>query len=1705
MLQLRTLPKTLAIVACALTLVVNFAARSQTPPASSQSYLPPEAQIADPNINSILDSAPKAVELGHYEEYLPLLQKALEVASKKQSHSDAAIIEDRIAVYYFIQGKLDDAKTYLLKSLSDATSSSNLVVQADVLVRLSVLQQAGGELDQALKTVEQALVISKQCKSLYIESQALGEQGRLQLLNHKTAEARSSIEEALKIDHANQYVWEPEHLLYLATVNVVESNKDKAIELGGEARDLAIKEEDYIDFIQASQFLGQGYVFTGQTEKGIRILELSRQGISEQGKQQFQHPDQFIHFVSLPYEKVTYLEALGTAYEAAQRIDDAVKTWQELFDTATAAGFTLARAESAQRLADLYKRTHDAQKSIDFYSIAAEASAAAGDRTHELAALRAEENQLYQSGQKAPALEIEEKLLSMAKASGDTQSRFLNDLIIAELLDSTTQTDHAQAVLEDADSLVDLSGAVTGTKPGLVEELYTRLAVIYIKRQDAQRELIAIEKAIPPAISLANAQGDEKNTKPLATLVPALEKQINENHFREMADKLYAEGKFAEALPCFEILRYYDETDAAWNNKYKEYISALGSDPTAIKLNQIPSKVIAQDDGPAILAGNIDAMGPIAEAVRLLILGNLVGYYASHQRPEMVIKYATEALSFIPNSNDVPPTPFSNALYCILANAQMQQKDFKSAVDSARTCLASAEKLGDPKLLFSAHQTNSFVLDAAGRHDEAETSEAYVQTHSPTDPGPLIQLAWSLSEKGDYAAALDAMNKAVELYHAARESKGEADTRVSIATLPGGVTVLPPEQRLTHLKIADTLYRAVGSDEGRVTAETYQAVQYASKGDEAKSHELFQGALKLARDIKKQTLEAFVFSQMALAAATAHDLTHAIEYYREAAKLYHEQGDLSQEAMQLKGVADALKESHDLAKALQEILRARSAADQSGNYASRYLVRTTLAWIYVSLGQFDDGISVFREAKQIADDANQPLLSAGASLGIAQTVSTVGNWEDAYDEVNAAIPVFERFNDTYDQYLAYTMLMEIYGSRESDRNDYRKALEFYQQAGQAALKANLGQAANANLDLAMIEVLYTNGQFKDAIAKAQEAAEYFKNNKNEEVEANALLSLSEAERSDGDLEAAANSFRLAEPLVEKSKDFYTAGRLHYAQANLYRQEGKLREAIEQYEVVINMIEEFKAGTNIEEVRHVGESYGYIYEDLIETYYSLAQADKTSANQAAEKALEYTELNKARAFSISWGAAFIEGLRRTVPGALQEKESTINSDRVALQSQLQGEAMMAGGRATKHVNQELEALRKTEDEFENQLRITSPAYAEVRYPEQISIPQIPLRSGELLVELKMLKGSTLVWLIEGDEKGASLAAFYKVDRPKAWFAERILRIRDAFNAGHPEEFDPAVTDELLSALFPESALQRVKAAKSIIIVPDDLFFLFPFEMLSSNGRYIFLNKPIEYFPSAGALRLARTAIHTTGNRQESFIGVADPITSADDPRYEAASLSANSTVQGGNQGAGSESVDRIARRGYALERIPATAAEVQGIVSLFPSSEASTKTLIGLDATKEQLLHTDLAQYDFIHFATHGILPVESGIKEPALVLSYDGQGRDDMLLTLSEILGFKLHANLVVLSACNTGSGKVTRAEGVASLGSAFLAAGSTSVVMSLWQVSDESTALLMKELYKNLLSGKSKVESLAAAREEIYSKGYKSPFFWAPFVLTGE
>jgi CHAT domain-containing protein len=110
-------------------------------------------------------------------------------------------------------------------------------------------------------------------------------------------------------------------------------------------------------------------------------------------------------------------------------------------------------------------------------------------------------------------------------------------------------------------------------------------------------------------------------------------------------------------------------------------------------------------------------------------------------------------------------------------------------------------------------------------------------------------------------------------------------------------------------------------------------------------------------------------------------------------------------------------------------------------------------------------------------------------------------------------------------------------------------------------------------------------------------------------------------------------------------------------------------------------------------------------------------------------------------------------------------------------------------------------------------------------------------------------------------------------------------------------------------------------------------------------------------------------------------------------------------------------------------------------------------------------------------------------------------------LTMREVFDLKLNAELVVLSACKTGLGKIIRGEGITGLSRAFLCAGTPTVLVSLWNVYDRSTADLMTSFYKNLeTQGMNKAAALREARlEMIRSKKYSHPYYWAPFVLIGD
>jgi CHAT domain-containing protein len=193
-------------------------------------------------------------------------------------------------------------------------------------------------------------------------------------------------------------------------------------------------------------------------------------------------------------------------------------------------------------------------------------------------------------------------------------------------------------------------------------------------------------------------------------------------------------------------------------------------------------------------------------------------------------------------------------------------------------------------------------------------------------------------------------------------------------------------------------------------------------------------------------------------------------------------------------------------------------------------------------------------------------------------------------------------------------------------------------------------------------------------------------------------------------------------------------------------------------------------------------------------------------------------------------------------------------------------------------------------------------------------------------------------------------------------------------------------------------------------------------------------------------------------------------------------------------------------GVVFNRLPFTQTEAQKIVALLPGQ--SSLQQVGFQANRNNVFNSQLKQYRLIHFASHGLLNSQNPQLSGLVLSLFDSKGHSvNGFLRLSEIFNLRLPADLIVLSACQTGLGKIIKGEGVIGLTRGFMYAGSPRVVVSLWSVDDQATSVLMSKFYQAILQDRL-TPSAALRQAQIATKSdpnFSSPYYWAAFTLQGE
>ncbi len=189
-------------------------------------------------------------------------------------------------------------------------------------------------------------------------------------------------------------------------------------------------------------------------------------------------------------------------------------------------------------------------------------------------------------------------------------------------------------------------------------------------------------------------------------------------------------------------------------------------------------------------------------------------------------------------------------------------------------------------------------------------------------------------------------------------------------------------------------------------------------------------------------------------------------------------------------------------------------------------------------------------------------------------------------------------------------------------------------------------------------------------------------------------------------------------------------------------------------------------------------------------------------------------------------------------------------------------------------------------------------------------------------------------------------------------------------------------------------------------------------------------------------------------------------------------------------------------GLGMSYLPGTKQEVEEISQLFADNNTKTELFIEAKASKAAVSSNKVAQSSIIHFATHGIVDEVRPERSQICLTTKDGsEGR----LFTGDIYNLTFSADLVVLSACETGLGKLSKGEGIIGLTRAIIYSGANNMVVSLWSVSDNSTSQLMIDFYSNMLNGQEYAKALANAKRKMIQDGsYSKSYYWAPFVLIG-
>ncbi len=926
--------------------------------------------------------------------------------------------------------------------------------------------------------------------------------------------------------------------------------------------------------------------------------------------------------------------------------------------------------------------------------------------------------------------------------------------------------------------------------------------------------------------------------------------------------------------------------------------------------------------------------------------------------------------------------------------------------------------------------------------------------------------------------------------------------------------------------------------------------------------EALQGRLAIYREINDPKLVAVSLADLGSWLANIGDFPGMLAAYEEALEIFGSTGSTADECETLKTLAgDAAHRTGDFEKAIKYLTRA-AAISRSKAYAQGESTAVfQLGLIYHALADEQKAMDSYQRSIAVSRSIDPP-----TRLSMENEAESLTNIGNIYRRLGAsgsapavlsanAPPAPEKSIEYYKQALEIFRTLKLRGNRrgmvgEADMllaiGESLKGMGNYSESHtyldeSLTLYNGLKYIPGQVSAIVSIGNLYSlQGAYPKSFEYLKQAVDLVKSGAQNGNYANVLVAIGRDYYRAGATEKAVQLYDEAFVVSSsKGQTLVSAGAL-FELATVERDLGNFANARNEIEQAIQIVETVRAKISTEELRSSFFSAVKRYYDF---YIDLQmQSHKAQPDRGFDAlALQASEKSKSRSLLELLSLAQVD-IKQGVDSELLERERRAG-ERLIEKAYKQNILLLRKHTAEEadKVNEEVTTQTDEYQRIQSEIKSKSPRYAALAIPPTLSSAKIQqlLDSGTILLEYSLGERKSYLWVVTSD----SIASFdlpgREVIETQARKAYTLLTARNQQTKGETyakqrarikaaEAEYPRVAAALTEMLIGPAA--SFIENKRLLIVPDGALSYISFsalplpnnEQITSIGQPLGIVHEIISLPSASTLALLRDETQNRKPPPRMLAVFADPVFNQNDVRARSANYRLNKGLkQGSKHPATNVKAETLASRDFeravsdvgllatesaGLPRLPFSRREADSILTMSP--KALSLKEVDFTASKAEVFSSNLDQYRILHLATHGLLDNQHPELSGVVLSLVDKSGNDiDGFLRLQDIYNLKLNADLVVLSACNTALGKEVRGEGLIGLTRGFMYAGTPRVVASLWKVDDAATAELMTIFYKKMLIENMRpAAALRAAQNEMMKQPrWRSPYYWAPFVLQGE